>query len=252
MALKMTKRGQLDNEVAYEFVCDTTADLQAIDSKYVTMGSVATVIEGEAGFEVYMANSQKEWVNLGSAANSGGDSSGNNNNIIQNNFCFSLDPYNTLQGYENARNLILNNNTITGDIKISEGYASIMIHLASNNSSLYTVFNEYSLQGLFPVVQFQKNNDSNVYYLPTSWVHSIGQIDVYLQYGEITDSFIPKKICIINLSANEGELIYNINENDIEDRNTFANIIKTKEILAEYDISQLNFISDNEWDQAGE
>lgn len=53
----MTKRGQLDNEVAYEFVCDTTADLQAIDPKYVTMGSVATVIEGEAGFEVYMANS---------------------------------------------------------------------------------------------------------------------------------------------------------------------------------------------------
>jgi len=64
MALKMTKRGQLDNEVAYEFVCDTTADLQAIDPKYVTMGSVATVIEGEAGFEVYMANSQKKWINL--------------------------------------------------------------------------------------------------------------------------------------------------------------------------------------------
>jgi hypothetical protein len=28
------------------------------------MGSVATVISGSAGFEVYMANSQKQWINL--------------------------------------------------------------------------------------------------------------------------------------------------------------------------------------------
>lgn len=64
MAQKMTKRGNLDNEITYEFVCDTTADLQAIDPQYITMGSVATVIQGGSGFEVYMANSQKQWINL--------------------------------------------------------------------------------------------------------------------------------------------------------------------------------------------
>lgn len=65
MAQKMTKRGSLDNEVTYEFICDTVADLNAIDPQYATMGSVATVIQGESGFEVYMANSQGQWINLG-------------------------------------------------------------------------------------------------------------------------------------------------------------------------------------------
>ena len=64
MAQIMTKRGNLDNVVTYEFVCDTLADLQAIDPQYITMGSVATVISGSAGFEVYMANRQKQWTNL--------------------------------------------------------------------------------------------------------------------------------------------------------------------------------------------
>jgi hypothetical protein len=64
MASTMTKRGQADNVVTYEFVCDTISDLQKIDPKYITMGSIATVIEGETGFEVYMANSKKQWINL--------------------------------------------------------------------------------------------------------------------------------------------------------------------------------------------
>lgn len=64
MAQKMTKRGQMDNEITYEFVCDTLSDLHSIDPQYVTMGSVATVISGDTGFEVYMANSQKQWINL--------------------------------------------------------------------------------------------------------------------------------------------------------------------------------------------
>lgn len=64
MAQKMTKRGQMDNEITYEFVCDTVSDLLTIDPQYVTMGSVATVISGDTGFEVYMANSQKQWINL--------------------------------------------------------------------------------------------------------------------------------------------------------------------------------------------
>ena len=66
MAQIMTKRGNQDNVVTYEFVCDSTADLQAIEPRDITMGSVAIVIQGNSGFEVYMANSKKEWINLGS------------------------------------------------------------------------------------------------------------------------------------------------------------------------------------------
>lgn len=64
MAAIMTKRGNADNIVTYEFVCDSLTDLAAIDPQYKTMGSVAVVIAGDAGFEVYMANSQKQWINL--------------------------------------------------------------------------------------------------------------------------------------------------------------------------------------------
>ena len=60
----MSKRGQADNIITYEHICDTTADLANIDPKYVTLGSVAIVLKGAAGLEVYMATSDKEWVNL--------------------------------------------------------------------------------------------------------------------------------------------------------------------------------------------
>ena len=58
----MTKRGSLDNVVTYEHFCDTTADLATIDPKYATQGSVAIVIQGTAGLEAYIANSQGEWI----------------------------------------------------------------------------------------------------------------------------------------------------------------------------------------------
>ena len=70
MAAIMTKCGNLDNVVTHEFVCDTTADLQAIEPRYITMGSVAIVIQGDSGLEVYMANSKKEWINLGTSGES--------------------------------------------------------------------------------------------------------------------------------------------------------------------------------------
>lgn len=60
----MSKRGSLDNVITYEHICDTTADLGDIDPSYITLGSVAIVLEGEAGLEVYMANSDKEWIPL--------------------------------------------------------------------------------------------------------------------------------------------------------------------------------------------
>lgn len=64
MAAKMSKRGQIDNEVTYEFMCDETADLQSIEPQYITLGSIAIVVEGSNGLEVYMANSKKQWINI--------------------------------------------------------------------------------------------------------------------------------------------------------------------------------------------
>ena len=61
MAAVMTKRGNDDNVITYEFMCDSVADLNKIDPQYVTMGSVAIVIND---FEVYIANSSKQWVNM--------------------------------------------------------------------------------------------------------------------------------------------------------------------------------------------
>lgn len=59
-----TKRGGHDNLVTYEHVCDSTADLNNIDPQYITLGSVAIVLQGQNGLEVYMANSSKEWISL--------------------------------------------------------------------------------------------------------------------------------------------------------------------------------------------
>lgn len=80
MAAIMTKRGNEDNVITYEFVCDKTADLQDIEARYITIGSVAIVIEGDSGFEVYMANSQKRWINLGTLG--GGSNHGPTSNVV--------------------------------------------------------------------------------------------------------------------------------------------------------------------------
>lgn len=60
----MSKRGSADNIITYEHICDTVDDLQTIDPKQITLGSVAIVLKGAAGLEVYMATSDKEWVQL--------------------------------------------------------------------------------------------------------------------------------------------------------------------------------------------
>lgn len=64
MANIMTKRGQHDNVITYEHICDETADLQNIDPEYITLGSVALVLDGTTGLEVYMAKSDKTWVQI--------------------------------------------------------------------------------------------------------------------------------------------------------------------------------------------
>lgn len=58
----MTKRGSEDNIVTYEHYCDTTVDMNNIDSKYITLGSVCVVIKGNDGtMELYIADSNKQW-----------------------------------------------------------------------------------------------------------------------------------------------------------------------------------------------
>lgn len=57
----MTKRGSEDNIITYEHWCDTLADRDNIDPKYITLGSVCVVVEGITGVEIYIANSNKEW-----------------------------------------------------------------------------------------------------------------------------------------------------------------------------------------------
>lgn len=68
MAHIMTKRGQKDNVVTFEHVCDTNADLQDINPSEITLGSTAIVLDGELGLEVYMAKSDKTWKLLGTKA----------------------------------------------------------------------------------------------------------------------------------------------------------------------------------------
>lgn len=77
MAYAMTKQGSLDNCVTYEFICDTLADMNAIENKYRTIGSVAVVLQGESGMEAYIAGSDKQWNNLGTMGANGSGSGSN-------------------------------------------------------------------------------------------------------------------------------------------------------------------------------
>ena len=77
MAYAMTKQGSLDNCITYEFICDTVADMNAIENKYKTIGTVAIVLAGESeGMEVYIAGSDKSWNNVGTLGASGDSSAG--------------------------------------------------------------------------------------------------------------------------------------------------------------------------------
>lgn len=58
----MTKQGSLDNAITYEHICDAAEDLQNIDPQKITLGSIAVVLQGESGIEIYIANSNKEWI----------------------------------------------------------------------------------------------------------------------------------------------------------------------------------------------
>ena len=61
----MSKRGSQDNVVTYEHYCDTTTDMENIDPKYITLGSICVVIKGENNtLELYIADSNHTWNKL--------------------------------------------------------------------------------------------------------------------------------------------------------------------------------------------
>ena len=70
MAYAMTKQGSLDNCVTYEFICDAVEDMNAIEDRYRTIGTVAIVLSGTSGLEVYIAGSDKQWNSLSSIGGS--------------------------------------------------------------------------------------------------------------------------------------------------------------------------------------
>ena len=57
----MTKRGVQDNVPTYEHWCDTAEDLAKIDPQYITLGSVAVVVNGGSDLDIYLATSDKSW-----------------------------------------------------------------------------------------------------------------------------------------------------------------------------------------------
>ena len=68
----IAKQGNVDNALTYEHICDTKEDMAKIQRKYVTLGSVCIVLQGEnSAMEVYMADSNKEWHNIIVASGSG-------------------------------------------------------------------------------------------------------------------------------------------------------------------------------------
>lgn len=71
----MTKRGDLDNIITYQHICDTKADMSNIPSNQITLGTVCIVLQGESnGLQVYIANSQKQWFAITTGISGGANS----------------------------------------------------------------------------------------------------------------------------------------------------------------------------------
>lgn len=89
MAYAMTKQGTLDNCVTYEFICDTITDMNAIEDRYRTIGTVAIVLNGSSnGLEVYICGSDKVWKEFNTIG-SGNDASENSSSPLTIHICSS-------------------------------------------------------------------------------------------------------------------------------------------------------------------
>lgn len=62
-----TKRGSQDNIITYEHFCDTKADMDTIEKKEITLGSVCVVLKDESQnntLQFYLAQSDKTWIRV--------------------------------------------------------------------------------------------------------------------------------------------------------------------------------------------
>lgn len=74
----MSKCGEADNVLTYEHICDTNQDRLEIDPRYVTLGSKALVLHGEGdALEFYIADSDKQWINLLKGSSASGNANEN-------------------------------------------------------------------------------------------------------------------------------------------------------------------------------
>lgn len=175
MAQIMTKRGNQENIVTYEFVCDTAADLQKIEQEYITIGSIATVIAGETGFEVYMANSQKEWVSLGNATsseNNGGSNSDNTSTWINQDIIEIPETVAALAGGWNFQeNMQINNHVITGTLNIPYLFMDNISNIPIISETTLTYNNDIQL-------------DHDFYYWPIEVIQPLSENETALQWWE--------------------------------------------------------------------
>ncbi len=252
----MTKRGQTDNEVAYEFICETPADLQKIEPKYITLGSIATVISGETGFEVYMANSQKQWISLG-----GGSGNSNSSEPVWVNQDIIASVPETVSEEENgethyyATNMSLNNHVIQGNIvPISSTADPLFGQFTANiDPSLTTSFFDYrteppeSNQEYYVVCAsipasmygFTDNTINTLIILSPAVINDTGlDGNIVFQTASIVDT-----LYIYKLPGYVCEALYD-NNNSILVHYLFSSL----QPEATYDVSQLTY----ETPQAGE
>ncbi len=80
----ISKQGNMDNVLTYEHICDTIADMNNIEKKYITLGSTCIVLSGSANaLEAYMADSNKEWHELLVSGSETGGNSGINTAVLK-------------------------------------------------------------------------------------------------------------------------------------------------------------------------
>ena len=255
MATKLTKRGKLDNEITYEFVCDTPADLQAIDKQYIVLGSTAIVLEGDVGFEVYMANSQQEWVNIGGG---GSNNSGSSEPVWVNQDIILNIPETTEHNGEILQtNMSLNNHIVTGTItnlyagSYEGGYMCIQIDPAIIDQ-VYDVYNQnIDLMKEYYVLccDWPTDDMDSTYQIIDKLIYPVGAtLDIEEQYisGVNTMFDISSEISTLFFYKIPGYLIDAMLRGSEWILSTY--ILSHLQPIATYDVSQLTY----ETPQAGE
>lgn len=144
MSKILSKIGTQINAPTYEYYCDTMADKDKIDPRQITLGSTCVVIEGASGgIEGYIANSNKEWILLGSF---GGNSSNSEEPIVDNSITIqSMDVLSALMNSNDNLSVKLNDNlTLSNTFSIPEG-KEVKINL--NNKNITTSTTLFDVNG---------------------------------------------------------------------------------------------------------